>query len=206
MLERLLRRDAGKLVERSWRNGPPEAVSQMVLTSSCAPTRRHWWTALCSLSMGRIGTLRSRAARGKNFARGDHALLVGQAHGFSGQDAACVASSPATPTIAETTKSASGSVEQATVPAVPWTTSMPVTPACAEPRSQLRPRALRWPSKPARTPADGLREGFVDVAAGGQRGDGVALRKLLNDGECALADGAGGTENGETFQKTAPCS
>ena len=45
-----------------WRNGPPEAVSQMVLTSLCAPTRRHWCTALCSLSMGRMGTLRSRAA------------------------------------------------------------------------------------------------------------------------------------------------
>ena len=51
-----------------------------------------------------------------------------------------------------------------------------------------------------RTPADGLREGFVDVAAGGQRGHGVALRKLLDDGEGALADGAGGTENGESFQ------
>ena len=45
-----------------FRNGPPEAVSQMVFTSVCAPTRMHWCTALCSLSIGRIGTLRSRAA------------------------------------------------------------------------------------------------------------------------------------------------
>ena len=70
----------------SWRNGPPEAVSQMVLTSACAPTRMHWWTALCSLSMGRMGTLRSRAARGEDFAGGHHALLVGQADRLAGQD------------------------------------------------------------------------------------------------------------------------
>src|ERR1019366_4064431 len=39
-----------------FRNGPPEAVSQMRSTSlacpSIRPPRRHWWTALCSLSIG----------------------------------------------------------------------------------------------------------------------------------------------------------
>ncbi len=69
-----------------FRNGPPEAVSQIVFTSACAPTRMHWCTALCSLSMGRIGTLRSRAAAVKNLAGRNHALLVGQAHRLSGQD------------------------------------------------------------------------------------------------------------------------
>jgi hypothetical protein len=42
---------------------------------------------------------------------------------------------------------------------------------------------------------------LIDVAAGGERGDSVALRKLLDDGEGALPDGAGGTEDGESFQK-----
>ena len=36
--------------------------------------------------MGRMGTLRSRAACGEDFARGHHALLVGQAYGLAGQD------------------------------------------------------------------------------------------------------------------------
>jgi hypothetical protein len=56
-------------------------------------------------------------------------------------------------------------------------------------RNQLRP------------PADGLCEGFVDVAACGERNDGVAIGKLLDDREGALPDGAGRTEDGETFQK-----
>ena len=30
-----------KSVEREFAEGPPEAVSQMVLTSACAPTRKH---------------------------------------------------------------------------------------------------------------------------------------------------------------------
>ena len=51
-----------------------------------------------------------------------------------------------------------------------------------------------WP------PTEGLDEGFVDVAAGSQGGHRESLRKLLDDGQGALADGAGGTENGESFQ------
>ena len=51
-----------------------------------------------------------------------------------------------------------------------------------------------------RTPADSLGEGFVDIAAGGERRDRVAVGELFHDGEGALADGAGGTEDGESFQ------
>ncbi len=51
-----------------------------------------------------------------------------------------------------------------------------------------------------RTPADSLGKGFVDVAAGSQRSHRVALGKLLNDGEGALADRASGAENSESFQ------
>ena len=42
--------------------------------------------------------------------------------------------------------------------------------------------------------------GHGEVAPAGQRGHPVALRELLDDGECALTDGAGGTENGESLQ------
>src|SRR5436190_1523183 len=36
-----------------FRKGPPDAVSTRRVTSLCAPARRHWCTALCSLSTGR---------------------------------------------------------------------------------------------------------------------------------------------------------
>jgi hypothetical protein len=45
-----------------------------------------------------------------------------------------------------------------------------------------------------------LRESFFEIAPGGESCNRIAIRKLLNDGEGALADGAGGTENGESFQ------
>ena len=44
------------------RKGPPDAVSQICLTSEGLPPRRHWWTALCSESMGSSATLCLRAA------------------------------------------------------------------------------------------------------------------------------------------------
>jgi hypothetical protein len=45
-----------------------------------------------------------------------------------------------------------------------------------------------------------LGEGLIEVAAGGERGYGIAVGELFDDGESALSDGAGGTENGELFQ------
>jgi hypothetical protein len=45
-----------------------------------------------------------------------------------------------------------------------------------------------------------LGEGLIDIAAAGQRCHGIAIGKLLDDGEGALADGTGGTEDGETLQ------
>ena len=175
----------------------------MVFTSACAPTRMHWCTALCSLSMGRIGTLRSRAAAVRISPAATMHSLLARPTGLPARIAACVASSPATPTMAETTKSASGCVEQATVPSVPWTTSIPVTPACFEPRSQLPGQLFRRQRDDLRPPAHGLRKRFVDIAPSRQRRHLVALGKLLNNGEGALADGAGGTENGESFQRSA---
>ena len=44
-------------------------------------------------------------------------------------------------------------------------------------------------------PADGLLKGDLEIAAGGQRGDGVAIGVGFYDREGALADGAGGSED-----------
>jgi hypothetical protein len=71
----------------------------------------------------------------------------------------------------------------------------------AQARGELLGKFFRGQRSQPRTPANGLREGFVDVAACGERGDGIPVGKLLDDREGALPDGAGGTENGETFQK-----
>jgi len=65
---------------------------------------------------------------------------------------------------------------------------------------KLTGEIFRGKRNKVRAPADGLRVGFVNVAAGCERGDGIAIGKLLDDGKGASADGAGGTEDGETFQ------
>jgi len=59
----------------------------------------------------------------------------------------------------------------------------------AEARGELGGELFCGERNDARTPANGLLKGFFDVAARGERDDGVALRKLLNDGEGALPDG-----------------
>jgi len=64
--------------------------------------------------------------------------------------------------------------------------------------SELGGELFRGERYDVRTPAEGLRKGFVKVASGGQRSDRVAVRELLDDGEGALAYGAGGTEDGES--------
>ncbi len=68
------------------RKGPPEAVSQICLTSAGVPPRMHWWTALCSESMGRRATLCLLCGGDDELAGGDEALLVGEADGFAGTD------------------------------------------------------------------------------------------------------------------------
>lgn len=50
-------------------------------------------------------------------------------------------------------------------------------------------------------PAKALVEGYVNVAAGSEGDDLVAVGKGLADGEGAVADGAGGSEDGEFLHK-----
>ena len=72
------------------RNGPPEAVSQMRSTSCMRPPRRHWCTALCSLSMGSSGLPWRRASAViSSPATTRHSLLarptdLARFHGFVG--------------------------------------------------------------------------------------------------------------------------
>lgn len=73
----------------------------------------------------------------------------------------------------------------------------------AEALAEIGGKLLSCHGDDLRTPANGLSESLVDVAAGGDGRYLVAIRKLLNDGQGALADGAGGTEDSEAFQRSA---
>ena len=69
--------------------------------------------------------------------------------------------------------------------------------AClAKARGQLCGKLFGSHGDHPRPPADSLCEGLVEIAACGERGNLIAARKLLDDGEGALADGASGTEDG----------
>jgi len=101
--------------------------------------------------------------------------------------------------MAETTKSAAGRVATRTVPAVPWTTSVPVMPF------SLR-RSESWSARGsvAMEMSSGRQrwhwaKADVEVGAGGE-GDGTeAVGVGLAEAEGALADGAGRAEEGDVL-------
>ena len=69
-----------------WRNGPPEAVSQMIFTS-WVPAHAHALVHGVVLAVdGQDGHIALAGRGGEDFARCHHAFLVGQAHGLAGQN------------------------------------------------------------------------------------------------------------------------
>ena len=131
------------------------------------------------------------------FAGGDHALLVGEADGLAGENGGVGGFEAGDADDGGDDEVGFGMGGDATVPAVPWTTSMPVTPAA------LR-RAASWSAsssvasettrgrqrRPCAKASSTLRPAASEMAL-------VAVGERLDDGEGALADGAGGTEDGE---------
>jgi hypothetical protein len=75
-------------------------------------------------------------------------------------------------------------------------------PGLPEAARQIGGQLFRGHRHDLRPPSGGLSKRFVYVAACRQRGNGVALGKLLDNGEGALADGTGGPENGKSFQNS----
>ena len=76
MRERLLRRDAVSSSRVRPRNGPPEPVSTSESTCSDARPSRHWKSAECSLSTGRMRPPPRSLRLERKLAGGDEALLV----------------------------------------------------------------------------------------------------------------------------------
>ena len=94
------------------RNGPPEPVSTSVSTCSGSRPSRHWKSAECSLSTGRIRPPpRSRAARASSPAA-TRLSLFASARSTPRSSAQSVAWTPAKPTTALRTTSGSRALEQ----------------------------------------------------------------------------------------------
>src|SRR6266849_5670208 len=102
------------------RNGPLEAVSTGRRTSPCSPPRKHWWTALCSLSTGSSSRPALFAAAITNSPAATSTSLFESATVLPSFTASYVASKPTTPTAAEMTISAFECVPTASIPSRPW--------------------------------------------------------------------------------------
>jgi len=190
------RGDIGEDFERSLAEGPPDAVSQICFTSAAVPTLMHWWMALLFRVNGQQRDVAFAGVAGKDLARRYHALFVGQPTGFSGRELRRGSlSRPATPTMAETTKSTSAWVAQATLPAVPQSTSTPVNAGGSQAAGKVQRPALRWQGKSIEVANGEPARRRLSDASCGQGCNGNNARVRLDDKRACLADGAGGTED-----------
>src|ERR1700733_5915732 len=118
MREGLLRGNVGHAGQ--WRaEERPDAGSTSRRASRCSPPRRHWCTALCSLSTGSSSRPAFFAAAMTNSPAATSTSLFERAMIFPSLTASYVASSPTTPTAAETTMSAAACVPTASIPSRP---------------------------------------------------------------------------------------
>ena len=107
------------------RNGPPDAVRMIRLTSAWRWPCRAWNTALCSLSTGRSCPPRLAASRVINSPDTTSASLLASATSLPARTAASVEGRPSAPTSAATTRSAGACVATSCRPSAPHTTSPP---------------------------------------------------------------------------------
>jgi len=111
------------------RNGPPDAVSHRRRTDADGFPSRHWKMAECSLSTASTRTSCLRASRMTISPAITRISLDATAMSLPARIAASAGCSPAVPTIAISTMSASGKVASFTNPSGPWNTSAEVPSA-----------------------------------------------------------------------------
>jgi hypothetical protein len=142
----------------------------------------------------------------KDFPGGNHAFLVGQADGLSGEDCGvgCFQSGDADNGGNNKVCLGQRSASDCTFGAVDHSDAGDARPA--QPQSQCRRKLVCRQGDELGTPPDYLREGFVEVAAYGKRRYFEAVGELLNDRKGALPNGARGTENGESLHDFAKSS
>src|SRR6059036_707986 len=102
-----------------FQSGPPEAVRMSRRMSFTRCPSMDWKSALCSLSTGKIRTPRLRASSCMRRPAITIGSLFARATNFPAVIAASVGTSPAPPTMAEMTRSASASVAICRSPSVP---------------------------------------------------------------------------------------
>ena len=149
---------------------------------------------------GQDGHVALARGGGEDLAGRNHAFLVGEAHWLAGENRgmrgfkACDANDRGDNEI----RLGQGRASDGSLGAVHDFDSRDA--GLGQARAQFGGQFFSGHRDDLRSPAHRLCKGFVDVAPGGQRRDRIAVGKLLNYGEGALSDGAGGTEDGESFQ------
>ncbi len=182
------------------RKGPPEAVSQIERTS-CGRTGTHGLMDGVVLAVdGQQHRIAAASFFHKDFAGGDHALLICDPHRFARHDGR-VGSFQA----GDADNGADHKIDLRQCCRVDGTgRSM----NDLNPRNSRRAKALAQAigesfvreRNNARAPSPTLIESCVQIASGGEAYDGKTVRIAFDDAQRALSDGAGGTENREMFQ------
>jgi hypothetical protein len=150
---------------------------------------------------GEDGHVAPAGGGGKDFTRGDHAFLVGQADGLAGENCGVggFKAGDANDGGDDEVRLGQGGAGDGAGGAVYDFDAGDA--GLFEAFVEVGCKFFGGQGDDCGAPANGLRKGMVDVAPGGERGNREAVGKLLNDGEGALPDGAGGTEDGESFQR-----
>jgi hypothetical protein len=149
---------------------------------------------------GQDGNIALAGGCGQDFAGGNHAFLVGQADWFSGEDGRMGGFESRDPDDGRDDKVCFrvGRAGDGSCAAVDHLRSR--DPSLVQALAETGGEFFCRKRDHLRPPADCLGESFVDIAAGSEGRDLVSIGKLLDDGKGALADGAGRSEDGKTFQ------
>ena len=201
MFERLCGVMWSKSASGVLRKGPPEAVSQICLTSAGVPPRMALVDGVVLGVDGEQGYVVFLRGGDDEFAGGDEALLVGEADGFAGADGGVGGFE-------------SGDADDGGDDEVDFgkrgdvdgsggaVDDFDAGDACGlEAGLELGGEFFGGDGDDFRTPADALVEGGVEVLACGEGDDLIAVGEGFADGEGAVADGAGGAEDGELFHE-----
>jgi len=145
---------------------------------------------------GQDGDVLLAGGGGEDFAGGHHAFLIGEAYGLAGEDGGvgCLKAGDADDGGDDEIRFRQGGAGDSSLGAVNDIDAGDA--GLFEARGKLGSEVFSCERDDLGPPADSLGEGLVKIAPGGESGDLIAVRKLLDDGEGALADGACGTEDG----------
>jgi hypothetical protein len=171
VLERLLGGDVGELVQRQLAERPAGGREPDGLDLSVRADAQALVDGVVLAVDGQDGDVALAGGGGEDFAGGHHALLVGQADGLAGQDGGVggFEAGDADDGRDDEIRLGQGGAGDGACGAVDDFDAGDA--GLFEARGELAGQFFGGQRDDLRPPADGLREGFVEVAPGGQRGD-----------------------------------